>query len=65
MRSCGYHLPSATQILLTFLDTPHHLNTSTPHTISTPQHPTPSQHLNTPHHLNISPSQHLTILIWI
>ncbi|MCI7423684.1 MAG: hypothetical protein MSS89_00425 [Prevotella sp.] len=49
MRSCGYHLPSATQILLTFLDTPHHLNTtpsqhltiSTPHTIST------SHHLNT------------------
>ena len=41
VRSCGYHLPSATQILLTFLDTPHHLNTSTPHTIST------SHHLNT------------------
>ncbi|MDY4401555.1 MAG: hypothetical protein SPE60_02465 [Prevotella sp.] len=53
MRSCGYHLPSATQILLTFLDPP------------PSQHPTPSQHLNTPHHLNISPSQHLTILIWI
>ncbi|MDD7644796.1 MAG: hypothetical protein SOY53_00790 [Prevotella sp.] len=59
MRSCCYHLPSATQILLTFLDTPHHLNTPPS------QHPTPSQHLNTPHHLNISPSQHLTILIWI
>ncbi|MDD6496690.1 MAG: hypothetical protein PUF47_09050 [Prevotella stercorea] len=45
------------------LNIPRHPTPSQHPTLS--QHPTPSQHLNTPHHLNISPSQHLTILIWI